>query len=292
MFWSVITNIVVTLFSAINQWPAVINSNAATVSLKPNAPIVSLAAKHGAVLAANDRYFLFTFRADEAQPIASITKLMTALVFLDNNPGWDKIYRITPADKVEGGRLNLFPGDEVKLKDLLYTALVASDNGATLALVHATGLSPQEFVAKMNAKAAELGLHQTSFEDPIGLSDNNVSTAREVALLAQAALKREEIRQATIKREYAFKTEGGLEKKIESTDNLLYDSGQDSLQVLGGKTGYTDKAGYCFVGRLRGANGQEVISVILNSAGKNDRFKESKGLANWVFENYIWKKNN
>lgn len=249
---------------------------------------MEIQADKGAVLAPADHYFLFTKKADEPQPIASITKLMTALVFLDNNPGWEKEYKITAADKIEGGRLNLFLGDRVTLKDLFYTSLVASDNGATQALVHATGLSEEEFVRKMNERAKNLNLSKTNFADPIGLSENNISTAREVTLLAQAALSRPEIKAATTASTYHFLTRDGRDKFVESTDYLLFDSGASSFQILGGKTGYTDKAGYCFVGWFKDAGGQEFISAVLNSNDKNERFRESRKLVAWVLNNYNW----
>jgi D-alanyl-D-alanine carboxypeptidase len=250
--------------------------------------MIEISADKGAVLAPNDHYFLFTKNADEPQPIASITKLMTALVFLDNNPGWDKEYKITAADKVEGGRLNLFLGDRVTLKDLFYTSLVASDNGATQALVHATRLSEADFVKKMNERAQALNLLKTHFADPVGLSENNVATAREVGLLAQAALSRPEIKAATTESTYRFTTLDGRAKIIESTDYLLFDSAANSFQILGGKTGYTDKAGYCFVGWFKDTGGQEFISVVLNSSDKNERFRESRKLVTWVLNSYNW----
>lgn len=287
MLGNLLLNLILLLFFHTNA-QTIVNSEAKIISLRPGAPMINLEAPRGAVLATPDRFFLYTKDADRAQPIASITKLMTALVFLENNPGWDKTYVITEADKIEGGRLNLFLGEEVKIKDIFYTSLVASDNGATIALVHATDLSEAQFVAKMNEKAASLGLKQTKFVDPIGLSDNNVSSAREVALLAKAALNREEIRKATETKDYQFSTLEGKDKKVESTDYLLFDSAPNSFKVLGGKTGYTDRAGYCFVGRFQDPSGREVISVILNSTGKNERFKESKALVNWVFQNYNW----
>lgn len=291
MFWTAIVNIITTLFFGLLGVPAV-TGEATSLMLNPAARpaemAAEMAAKKSAVLMANDHFFLFEENADEPQPIASITKLMTALVFLDNNPGWNKAYMITEADKVEGGRLNLFLGDEVTVKDLFYVSLVASDNGATLALVHVSGLSETEFVAKMNSRAEELGLAKTSFKDPVGLSEYNLSTAREVALLAQAAFKRPEISDATTRSDYQFITGGGREKKIESTDYLLFDSGEKTLTVLGGKTGYTEQAGYCFVGRLKDKAGREVISVVLNSQDKNGRFRDSRNLANWVFANYNW----
>ena len=282
-------NLILSLILLQSHGQAIINNDVKIIKFNPSAPAISLVADKGTVLSINDRVFFYNKNADVVQPIASITKLMTALVFLENNPGWDKTYTITKEDAVEGGRLNLFTGEELKIKDIFYTSLVASDNGATLALAHASGLSEAEFIRKMNEKAFALGLKKTSFVDTVGLSDNNVSTAREVALMAKEALDQKEIRKATESKEYNFSTLNGREKKIESTDYLLFDSEKNNFQVLGGKTGYTDKAGYCFVGRFKDANGREIISVVLNSNGKNERFKESKSLVNWVFSNYDWR---
>lgn len=286
--WHWFLNIILTLILLKTDTGALVNDNIKVIKQNPNAPEINILADKGAVLSNSDRVFFFDKKSNEVQPIASITKLMTALVFLDNNPGWDTTYTITGDDNVEGGKLNLFPGEEIKLKDIFKTSLIASDNGATLALVHASGLSEQEFIEKMNEKAGELSLTKTKFIDPVGLSDNNVSSAREVAMLAKEALSKEEISETTESKGYQFTTVNGREKIIESTDYLLFDSEKNSFTVLGGKTGYTDEAGYCFVGRFKDVSGREVISVILNSAGKNERFKESKSLVNWVFNNYNW----
>lgn len=292
MIWTTILNTILFFCFNIAALSAQVETDAFVLRLKPDSSPLEISAPRAAVLAADNRFFLFERRANEVQPIASITKLMTALVFLENNPGWEEVYKITADDKIDGGRLNLFLGDRVRLRDLFYTSLVASDNGATMALVHASGLSEEEFVKKMNFLAHHLGLEHTSFKDPIGLSADNVSTAREVALLAQAAFKQAEIREATTKSEYHFTTLDGRDKDIESTDYLLFDPAPGAFEVLGGKTGYTDKAGYCFVGRLRNENGRELISVVLNSTGKNERFVESKQLANWVLNSYNWNKEN
>jgi len=283
-------NLIVALFFWQTNLPVMVSDNVEIISPRPNVQKVEIGAEKSAVLLSQDRSFLFCKQADEVQPIASITKLMTALVFLENNPGWEEIYQITRNDQIAGGRLNLFLGERVKVRDLFNTSLIASDNGATIALVHASGLTEAEFVDKMNDRTKTLGLSKTNFVDPIGLSDHNVSTAREVALLAKAALGRNEIKAATEKQEYQFNTLDGRSKNIESTDYLLFDSEKNSFQVLGGKTGYTDQAGYCFVGLFRDPEGREIISVVLNSAGKNERFRESKSLVNWVFNSYIWKR--
>jgi len=258
------------------------------ITKKADAPDFSLTASSGAVLLVKSNTFLYEKNSSAKQPIASLTKLMTALVFLDHNPGYDKEYVVTKADNVEGGKNNLFTGDTVKVSDLFNTSLVASDNGATLALSHATGLSEAEFVAAMNEKANKLGLFSTAFVEPTGLSDKNVSTARDVARLAKEALSHEEIKNSTTKKDYQFVTKEGREKNISSTDYLLYSVPNSEINLLGGKTGYTENAGYCFVGKFTDKRQDEVISVVLNSNGKNDRFLETKSLVNCIFTNYNW----
>lgn len=282
------TNLLITVWTLFQPLPAVFQLGGRLIDLKPAVAPVTISAEKGAVLAATDHYFLYTKDADAVQPIASISKLMTAMVFLDNNPGWDKVYVITAADDVPGGLLNLFRGDRVTVRDLFYTSLVASDNGATMALVHSTGLSEADFVAKMNEKAKALGLLHTHFAEPTGLSTQNVSTAREVALMAQAAFRHSEIRVATTLADYKYETLDGRVKDIVSTDYLLSGTTRDGLTVLAGKTGFTDEAGYCFVGLLKGADGREFISAVLNSTSKNDRFIASENLVDWVLNSYNW----
>jgi len=252
----------------------------------PEAPAVD--AKSVAVLT-DDGHVWLKVKADERrQPIASITKLMTAIIFLDHNPGWEKAYTISREDYVEGGKINLFVGDIVTVKDLFNASLVASDNGATLSLARSTGLSDEEFVAAMNAKAKELGLLQTEFSDPIGLNNNNLSNAKDVARLAKAALDRPDIAAAVGKPTYTFQTVQGQEKKLESTDWLLDGDQTEGIQAVGGKTGYTDSAGYCFVGRFREAGGRSVIVAILDSGGKNERFSQARKLAAWALNYCQW----
>ena len=232
--------------------------------------------------------FLFSYHPDETVPIASLTKLMTALVFLDYNPGWDSPYEIKREERREGGKIYLFLGEKVIVKDLFYLSLIASANTATTALVNSTGLSEEEFVKKMNEKAIALKLSNTRFSDPIGLNNNNVSTAGEVAQLVKVSLEREEIREATLIKEYSFKTLSGKRKRAETTDYLLKNFPGNGLKIMGGKTGYTDLAGYCFAGEFAHENNKEIITVILGSPTSSDRFKQTKDLAEWVYSSYQW----
>ena len=246
---------------------------------------LTLDAKSGVAIDAVTEQELFAQVGDEICPIASITKLITALVFLENNPGWNNIYEITWDDFVSGGKIYLFRGDKVRLKDLFYLSLVASDNSATLALVKSTGLDTTSFVNKMNALVRGLGAVNTNFVDPIGLSDNNVSTGNEIARLAKVAFSREEISAATMSKKYEFETLGGRKKSVNNTDSLLEIFPQNGIKILGGKTGYTAMAGYCFAGKFTDANGREIISVVLGGKDIDTRFQETKKLVDWVFGN-------
>lgn len=264
-----------------------INLNKPKVISSPE-PKPEIYARGAVVIDSEDDFLLFRNNINDVFPIASITKLMTALVFLEYNPGWETVYEIKREDRREGGRIYLYLGEKVTIKDLFYLSLVGSANTATMALVNSTGLSEEEFVKKMNTKAQEMKLASTSFLDPVGLNNYNVSTAWEVAQLAKTAFADKDIREATLTQKYKFKTEAGRIKQVETTDHLLKNFPENGMKIISGKTGYTDLAGYCFVGQFINTNGREIITVVLNSETNNQRFQEAKSLAEWVYNNYKW----
>jgi len=247
---------------------------------EPAAPAVefNLPAENGAVLDCQRDDLYFAKRPDRAWPIASITKLFTAYTFLDYNPGWEKVYEIKLTDKRNGGKIYLFTGDKVKVKDLFYFSLVGSDNTATAALVSSTGLSEEDFVKKMNLKIKDLGLANTRLVDPVGLSDGNISTAREVAEFAKIALADEEISRASLTQRYEFTTQQGKSKTIASTNQLLKGFLKGDINILGGKTGYVNSAGYCLVSQFKNQAGQSIVTVVLGAASDGDRFSLTKKL--------------
>jgi D-alanyl-D-alanine carboxypeptidase len=229
---------------------------------------------------------LYAEEPDHQQAIASITKLMTALVFLEHNPGWDTSYTFTAADNRSGGKVYFFPGDVIKVKDLFFGMLVASDNAAVAGLVHSTGLSEEQFVGLMNDKAVALGLTNTQFADPTGLHNANLSTARDVATFAKAALAEAAIQEAVLADSYDFTTEQGDSRQVHSTDKLLTGRGR-SLRIEGGKTGYLQSSGYCFVGRFS-KDQHPIIAVVLGAPDINARFTETKKIVDWAFASYQW----
>lgn len=226
--------------------------------------------------------------SDKVQAIASITKLMTALVFLENNPGWENIYEIKREDRVEGGRIYAYLGDKVRIIDLFNLSLVASANTATKALVSSTGLSQEEFVAKMNEKAKELGMNSTSFVDPIGISDHDISNAQDLSILLKKIIENDDIRKTTEKNEYRFKTVDGIPKVAYSTDRLIEKYPKDGISLLGGKTGFIDAAGFCFAGVFENTEGKEVISIVLGAEHPSLRFSETDDLVSWIYSNFVW----
>ena len=225
---------------------------------------------------------------DEVSSIASITKLATALVFLEHNPGWDSRYEVKAGDIVTGGRIYLSVGERVHTVDLFNLALVASANSAAKALARSTGLSEEEFIALMNAKAEEIGLTATHFVDPVGLGNDNVSTPRELAKLVEYALNVPEIEKATKQKTYQFKTLSGQTRIVATTDNLLGHFPLGSISIEGGKTGYTESAGYCLAGKFENADGREVVTVVLGTDDINARFEDTTKLVEWVYDSYIW----
>ncbi len=247
-----------------------------------------ISSSSAAVLAVDANFWLYEKSANEKRSIASITKLMTALVFLDTMPEWEKTYTIVREDGVSGGRLHLFLGDTLTIKQLFNTALISSDNGAATALVRSTGLSEEEFILKMNKKASELSLFSTEFSDVTGLSDNNISTAKDVIRLAKIAFNKSEIEEALSLKDYRYTTKEGREKLILSTANGFLGNGENNVKLIGGKTGFTERAGNCFVGRYLDENGKEVISVILGASDRQERFVEANILASWAFFNCDW----
>lgn len=227
------------------------------------------------------------------QPLASITKLMTALVILDQKPDWPKIVEMQPADETQGAFPHIYRGEQARFFDLWKAGLITSDNNAIMAMTRALGFSEEDFVKLMNAKAQAWRLYDTQFADPTGLSEENFSTALDVARLVYQALKKNEIRETVLQSQYEFTIlNTKRHRKIYNTD-ILVDSFLNQAaygyEWLGGKTGFLPGAGYCLAAAVKKA-GQTVLIVVLNSPSVEDRFQDVKVLADWVYSNYQWSK--
>ncbi len=235
---------------------------------------------------------LYQKNPEQVRSIASLTKLMTALVFLEHNPGWDKIVTIQASDQRAGGIVYLISGEQISVYDIFHAMLIASSNEAAVALARSTGLTTSEFVAAMNQKAQELGMSNSVFADVTGLSQLNQATAVDTMLMLQAALDQPTIYKATNLR--AFQVDivnKGINRKIKSTNLILdreFGSNQDVYQVEAGKTGYLEAAGYCLASQVSNQAGNQILTVVLGSQSLEDRFTDTKSLAYWVFNNYLW----
>ncbi|MFN8588527.1 MAG: serine hydrolase [Candidatus Eisenbacteria bacterium] len=212
---------------------------------------------------------LFQKNSESSVPIASLTKLMTAMVFLEQKPRLDRAVEVTPVEITGGGHTQLRKGEQVALGDLLHMSLMCSDNVATRVLARESGLAGDEFVARMNRKAVELGLTSTRFVEFTGLDERNVSSASDIARLLHAAAHEPLIQEITTTRSYEFSTERRAHA-IHNTNRLLY----GRYDVLGGKTGFILEAGYCFATWIR-SQGRDLIAVVLGAPTNSTRFADA-----------------
>ncbi|MEK7500004.1 MAG: hypothetical protein AAB649_05365, partial [Patescibacteria group bacterium] len=215
---------------------------------------------------------MFQRNAFERRPLASITKLMTAMVAMDHGITWNKEANILPQEYGAGGELLLHPGETVSMKDLFTASLLGSANNATLAYVRQLGIPEEEFIQEMNRKAIMLHLEQTEFFDVTGLNPKNVSTAYEIAVLAHHAFANyPEISSATSQKEYSFAVRGSnREHTIHNTNKLI---SENNLQTSGSKTGFLYEAGYCLVTQGAGIY-KDRIAVVMNEMSEDAQFAE------------------
>ncbi|OGY44411.1 MAG: hypothetical protein A3B89_02225 [Candidatus Buchananbacteria bacterium RIFCSPHIGHO2_02_FULL_40_13] len=259
-----------------------------------NSGSLGVAVSAQSVLVADEKTgkVLYEKNSQEIRTIASLTKLMTALVFLDHNPGWSSEIKILEADYHDGGISYLIAGELVSVRDLFYASLVSSSNEATAALARSTGLNNADFVKAMNRKAEQLGLVSTFFADVTGLSNDNKSTAADLAIMSQVAFLNSDINQAASLETYDLNIiNKGLIRNIKSTDKILnqaFGLADKIYQVEAGKTGYLEAAGYNFASRVSDNSDRKILVVVLGSETALSRFADTKSLAYWVFNNYQW----
>lgn len=230
--------------------------------------------------------------ADEAHPIASITKLVTVLVFLDQNIPWDREMEYTAEDRRDGGKIGLGLGERLSLRDVFIASLANSANNATAMLARETGFTGEQFVELMNLKASELGLEKARFVEPTGLDPGNVASSRDVARLAQHAFANDDIRDALTRWRYTLAVtspDGATSRTIliKNTNYLLESFlNKDPYLFIAGKTGFIDEAGWCIVGEVEGKDGRRVVGVVLGAGNMDARFSELKKALWWALEQY------
>ncbi|MBZ0104783.1 MAG: D-alanyl-D-alanine endopeptidase [Sulfuricella denitrificans] len=223
---------------------------------------------------------LFSRNAGNQAPIASITKLMTAMVVLDAGLGMDEPITISDADvdSLRNSSSRLRVGTTLSRQETLQLALMSSENRAAAALARTyPGGSPQ-FVAAMNRKAAELGMHHSHFVDSTGLHSENVSTAEDLVKMVKAGYHYELIRQMTTTETYDVVNDNGHRTPYKNTNALVK---SPSWDIGLSKTGFINEAGRCLVMQAQIAS-RPVIIVLLDSWGKYTRTADANRIKKWL----------
>ena len=220
---------------------------------------------------------LYDANSQDARSIASITKVMTAVVFLEHEFDLDREVVVDPVDARGASITYLRPRERVTVDTLLHLLLIASDNLAARTLARASIFGPEGFIERMNQKAVELGFEHTRYADPSGLHGDNVSSAYDMARLIAFAANDERIAPIMRKADYEVRT--NLRNiTVRNTNKLL---GSD-VEVRGGKTGFIRRAGYCLATLLQTPQGGQVAVVILGARSSASRFMEARHLMNWL----------
>lgn len=226
-----------------------------------NVGAVSTSAKAAVVLNGDTGEIIYAENADEKLPMASTTKIMTALLLCENADLSEEITVSADMLKVEGSSMGLLAGDRVTYHDLLYGMMLASGNDAANVTAISLAGSVQKFADMMNRKAEELGLKNTHFVTPSGLdADGHYTTARELALLAAYALKNEDFAKAAASKSEVLNYGNPPYRRSLTNHNKmlkLFDG------AVGVKTGFTKKSGRCLVSAAR-RDGKLAVAVTLN----------------------------
>ena len=252
-------------------------SEAATVA---KSGVLNLKSSSALVVEQGEQRVLYAKNIEAVVPIASITKLMTALVVVESGLPLDERIAISVEDKdgIKGTRSRLKPGAELTRGDLLRLALMSSENRAAAALARAHPGGSRAFVAAMNQKAVELGMWRTRFVDGTGLSSENVSTAQDLARLVGAAYQQPLIREFTTNTKYTVEFANGTRLQYANSNRLVSNAG---WEIGLSKTGYISEAGRCLVLQAKIA-ATPVIIVLLDSWGKLSRIGDANRIKKWI----------
>lgn len=237
---------------------------------------------------------LYTFKPHLRWSAASLSKLSSALVVARTQPAWSALVRLKQQDEVGGGRLRVAVGARMSMKDLLYSSIVGSANNAAMAMARATGLSSSVFMKRVNAEVAKLGATHSIFVDPSGMDSKNMTTAHDMALIAETAFHHPVVGPPARSITYSFTVRNtGQKKLIKNTNSLLTDD--PDVWIYGGKTGYLEESRYNFVAEMRpfDARGKSVASkqliiVVLGASTKEGSFATAKRMAQWAWKNYAF----
>lgn len=235
---------------------------------------------------------LYAYQADQSHPAASLTKLANALVFVKRNPSWNRVVTLLAQDEVGGGRLRVRTGARMTIQDMFFSTITASANNTAMALVRLSGLTKKQFFAQTNKEMKALGATHSHFVDASGIDPANVTTAHDMALIAERAFQHPMIRRAATATQYRFTIRNtGEIKTLRNTNTLLTDD--PDVWVTGGKTGYLEESKYNLVTQMRPmtpdgkvVSGKDIVVVVFGAPDKTSQFTTSKRLAQWAWNNH------
>jgi len=268
---------------AVVAQPSFFYSEAVNRSVSINQSLgVKIEAKSAIVYNVETNVILSEKNPDQILSIASLTKLMTALVVIEKQPDMNYWVEIKEEDDAEESKINIHKGDRVMLKDLLRASLIKSANNATKAMARAVFGDLKTATTKMNEKCDELGLNNTRFFDVTGLDPTNHSTAKDLIKIFLAVQNNKELHDILVKPEDNINITGPDGNKrvehLKSTNKLL----NSFLSFKGAKTGFLDEAGYCFIGEINDkSNNNDIMVVLLGSPTDEARFQDAKSLFWW-----------
>lgn len=257
-------------------------------SFSPPKSVPSVTASSYIVIDRTSGQILTAQNADRVWPIASLTKLMTVQIALDAGANLSDVYPVKAEDDVGGAKLYVNSGDTFTLDGLLYATLVGSANNAANALIRVADMDKVSFVEEMNRRAAMLNLSHTAYADPTGIETANVSTARELARIADLAFRRPDIRRYTTTASASVRVlSQGTVKTIKNTNWMLWKPEYDDIYVMAGKTGYLDESGWNLAVALRPEikdEKHELLVVTFGSDSRAESFVDAEALARWAWQ--------
>jgi len=272
----------------------------------------SVRAKSAVAIDIDNGQTLFAYNDKQVLPMASLTKIMTATIALERIGNFNTPVIISRnAALIEGSRMNLWIDEKITLTDVLYGLILKSGNDAAVTLeeyynnnlraktsceTKTKDLSatpdprkketPQEcpsFVDLMNQKAKDLGLNEMKYEDSSGISENNTSSARDLALLLNYSMKNSKFREIMATPRYTgHALNGSLEHPMNTTNRLL----TTRSDVLAGKTGYSEAAGYNLITLFKSPEGHQIVTIVFGTWGIDERFNETNKIIDWVYNYY------
>ena len=273
MYHSILSVLFLGMIPAATQ--PVLQDQMLNISVAPPSELVSVAERLSAsgvvIMDAKSGQQLYGRQQTVRRPMASITKLMTALIIVENHDLDDVVTIPTGVEDIEGNIVNLPSGEEITVGNLLSALLIASANDAAYVLATHHSATEASFVFDMNIRARALGLKGTSFANPSGLDHpRQWSTPKDLAWLAMTALRHPEIRERMGKSDALIYSKEGTAISLSHTHAMIHG---DTI-VSGGKTGTTDAAGQCLVSVVE-QDGKELVVVLLNSL---QRYRDMKSI--------------